>query len=95
VAVRRQKVKGTWYETTQRVACTYKCRRPFRAVRFQAVDAPEEYAILHPSPKVKGKWQLSLFDAEGPWGDRIRDTCSQAAQELSHVYQKWDVVDWG
>lgn len=78
----------------QAQTCTYRCIRPFKAARFQPQGKPGEFAILHPSTKVKGKWQLSLFDKDGPWGDRIRDTCTEAAQEMAGIHKEWYATDW-
>jgi len=74
--------------------CHWKCVRPFQVARLEAVKDPTNYAVLHPSTKEKGKWQLSLFDKDGPWGDRVRKTCSEAAEELRYVFPKWRVTDW-
>lgn len=35
-------------------------------------------AVIHPSTKERGRWQLSLFDKDGAFGDSIRDTCTEA-----------------
>lgn len=88
------KAEGTWDPIFENEICTYKCTRPFRAAKLRARKKPDDFAIVHMSPKEVGRWQLSLFDAEGPWGDRIRDTCTEAVDELRHVYRDWDVVDW-
>jgi hypothetical protein len=56
-----------------------------RAAQFRSTWAPDKYAILHPSSKKPGKWQLSYFDELGPWGDSgLHDTCSAALAEMEH-----------
>ncbi|KKN37645.1 hypothetical protein LCGC14_0761260 [marine sediment metagenome] len=92
--VRKMEVAGTWHPEFQGETCKWKCVRPFKVAQFEATKNPGNFAILHPSTKAKGKWQLSLFDKDGPWGDRIRDTCSEAATELQEVYRQWRVVEW-
>lgn len=74
--------------------CRWVCTRPFKVASFRAAKDPRQTAILHPSTKEPGKWQLSLFDEQGPWGDRVRSTCSEAADELRWVMPKWDVTGW-
>jgi hypothetical protein len=62
--------------------CKWRCRAPVRAARFIERRRPDHYAIVHPSTKEPGRWQVSFFDADGPWGDTARDTCSEAVAYL-------------
>jgi hypothetical protein len=63
-------------------SCQWKCVGPVRAAMFVEKRRPGSYAILHPSTKEPGTWQVSLFDKDGPWGDRPRATCNEAVAEL-------------
>jgi hypothetical protein len=71
--------------------CKFTCRGKVKVARFEATDS-DEYAILHPSTKKRGKWQLSWFDADGPYGDSERSTCSEAVKEMST--HRWKLTDW-
>lgn len=48
---------------------------------FRLRRDPSIYCILHPSTKEAGRWQMSKFDAEGPWGDVVRSTAAQAMKD--------------
>jgi len=89
------KKAGWWHPAFQATTCKYVCTRKPKVAQLAPMDSKhEEFAILHPSTKERGKWQISLFDKHGPWGDRVRDTCSEAVQELAEIYQRWRVTDW-
>ena len=64
-------------------SCQWQCTGRVKAARFIHRKNPGEFAILHPSSKPAVAWQVSLFDKDGPVGDRPRDSCSEAAKELS------------
>jgi hypothetical protein len=55
--------------------------RPVKAATFRH-PREDEHVILHPSTKYEGKWQLSWFDAEGPWSDTEVPSCTAGLQEL-------------
>jgi len=46
-------------------------------------------AVLHPSTKEPGRWQLSLFDKDGAFGDSIRDTCAAALDARDIIPDHW------
>ena len=60
----------------------FRCGPRLRSAKFQHRKDTEETVILHPSTKFRGKWQLSRFDAKGPWGDTI-GTCDELVNDLS------------
>ena len=63
---------------------------PVRAAKFRCAERPEWFAVLSPSAKEPGRWQLSTFDEQGPWGDVIRDTPDQAIKDGLDGYGcKW------
>lgn len=43
------------------------------------------WAAIHPSTVEAGRWQLTWFDALGPWGHTTRDTVAEAVKEAD-----WD-----
>jgi hypothetical protein len=63
--------------------CKWVCLRPFRAARFVGrKNRPGETAIVHRSTKRPGKWQVSYFDADGPWSDTEHSSCNAAVEDL-------------
>lgn len=77
--------------------CKWECDgTDLRVAQFRSRSDPRWYAILHPSTKEPGKWQLTSFDEKGPWGDVNRKTCAEAIQDeglnygwkLEHVVSK-------
>lgn len=47
-------------------------------------------AVITPSAKEKGRWQITKFDAKGPIGDSVRDTEKEAVKEgLESGYQQF------
>lgn len=76
----------------KRFGCEWSCARPFRVARFRNLKRPDQYAIVHPATKRAGWWQASLFDADGPYGDRLRDSCDKAVAALSP--REWAIVEW-
>lgn len=62
--------------------CRWRCRGPVRAAKFISRRDPEEYAVVHPATKARGRWQITYFDAAGPYSDTSRPTCTEAMAEL-------------
>lgn len=54
---------------------------PLRAALLRSKKDPRRYAILHRSTRNLGKWQLTLFDECGPFGDINRATPQDALVE--------------
>ena len=42
-----------------------------------------KYSIVSPSTKFKGKWQLTYFDEQGPWGDQTHNNLDEAIRQTS------------
>lgn len=64
-------------------SCKFRLTRPFKAATFVLKNSPGDYAIVHPSTKKSKTCQVSLFDKEGPWGDREYKTCSAAIASMN------------
>lgn len=69
--------------------CHWRCEAPFKAAKFVSNYYGDEYAILHPSTKKPGKWQLSFFDELGAAGDR-EGTCESVLKDLSR--REWKLA---
>lgn len=77
--------------------CSWVCRGPLRAAEFVSRSRPGRpagfwRAILHPSTKQPGRWQVSLFDSEGAWGDSVRDSCTEALDARDIHSSAWKLV---
>jgi hypothetical protein len=64
------------------VVRTWREREPIRSARFSMPKEPGMFAVLHPSTKRPGIWQLSYFDAGGAVGDAEFRTLREALREL-------------
>jgi len=52
------------------------------------LDGPDgKYAMITPSAKEAGKWQITKFDTRGPWEDRTARSLNEALEEMSGVKQ--------
>ena len=68
-------------------ACEWKIVGEFRGAEFASRSRPGEVAIVHPSTKAAGKWQVSFFDDQGPSRDSQH---SSAEDALKQVFpKKW------
>jgi hypothetical protein len=68
--------------------CRWTCPDGGETAQFRARWRKDLYAILHPSTKQRGKWQLTTFDKHGPIGDVIRSTCEKALEDEG-IDQNW------
>lgn len=73
--------------------CKWACR-PGANVRGAEFVGRGKYnqgwtAVLHPSTKERGRWQVSLFDKDGAFGDSIRDTCDEALDARDIYPGQW------
>lgn len=79
-----------------RPICRWVCRGPVRGAEF--VERPSKRgpgrfrAVLHPSTKQVGRWQVSLFDEDGAFGDSVRDTCTEALDARDITPSRWKLV---
>lgn len=62
--------------------CDWTPVGPFRGAEFVGRDSPNT-AIVHPSTKHDGKWQVSYFDDRGPVGDSQHPSASEALKQVS------------
>ena len=68
-------------------ACEWKVVGEFRGAEFVSRSRPGDFAIVHPSTKTSGKWQVSFFDDQGPSRDSQHSSVEDA---LKHVFpKKW------
>ena len=64
-------------------ACDWKPVRAFHAIEFMSRRRPGETVIVHPSAKSPGKWQVSLFDKDGPVNDSQHSSVEDALRRVS------------
>lgn len=74
--------------------CKWTCPRGGGTVQFRNRKRPEWFAVLHPSTKQKGKWQLSTFDERGAIGDVIRSSCEEALSD-GGIGRDWKIEEVG
>lgn len=60
----------------------WRCTQDFRIAEFQERKSPRHTAIVHPSIKHAGKWQLTFFDNDEPTGDIQGSSCDELLREL-------------
>lgn len=72
--------------------CQWACRGPMRAAEFVDRRDPSRRAVLHPSTKRAGAWQVSVFDDQGAVGDVVRDSCTQALKARDITPGRWKLV---
>lgn len=63
--------------------CNWKVAGAFRGAEFTSRRRAGEFAIVHPSTKQAGKWQVSFFDADGPSRDSQHSTVEDALAQVS------------
>lgn len=63
--------------------CEWKVVSEFRGAEFVSRKRPGEFAIVHPSPKSIGKWQVSMFDKDGPVSDSQHSEVADALRRVS------------
>lgn len=50
-------------------------------VRIAGVQGrPDWWALIHRSAREPGRWQISSFDAEGPWGHTCLDSMDECLE---------------
>lgn len=60
-----------------------------KAVRANSLAHDGRYAIVHPSAKQKGAFQISIFDQKGPVGDVQRGSIHFIADEFVRRYKQY------
>ena len=62
--------------------CDWKPIGPFRGAEFTSRTRVGETAIVHPSTKTAGKWQVSFFDEQGPSRDSQHSNLEDALKQV-------------
>jgi hypothetical protein len=68
-------------------SCDWKVVGPLRGAEFSSRMRRDESAIVHPSTKSIGKWQVSFFDELGPVRDSQHSSVEDALKQVSP--KKW------
>ena len=68
-------------------SCAWKVVGPLRGAEFSSRTRQDESAIVHPSTKSIGKWQVSFFDERGPVRDSQHVSVEDALKQVSP--KKW------
>lgn len=79
-------------ERPHKPLCKWVCRGPLRGAEFVDRRDPRRRAVLHPSTKQAGRWQVSVFDQGGAVGDVVRDSCAAALKDRDIVPGRWKLV---
>lgn len=74
--------------------CRWTCPRGGATVQFRYRKRPDWFAVLHPSTKERGKWQVSTFDKDGAIGDVIRADCETALSDAG-ITREWKIESIG
>lgn len=65
-----------------RKSCTWTPVGEFRGAQFSNRRQRDRYAIVHPSTKNVGKWQVSYFDEVGPISDTQHANAEDALKQV-------------
>jgi hypothetical protein len=68
-------------------SCDWKVVGPLRGAEFTSRQRKDESAIVHPSTKSTGKWQVSFFDELGAVRDSQHGSVEDALKQVSP--KKW------
>lgn len=68
-------------------SCDWKVVGELHGAQFSSRIRPDEYAIVHPSTKSVGKWQVSFFDELGPSRDSQHGSVEDALKQVPP--KKW------
>jgi len=68
-------------------ACEWKVVGPLRGAEFSSRTRSDESAIVHPSTKSIGKWQVSFFDELGAVRDSQHGSVEDALRQVPP--EKW------
>ena len=64
-------------------SCDWKAVGPLRGAEFTSRTRQHESAIVHPSTKSIGKWQVSFFDEQGAVRDSQHSSVDDALKQVS------------
>lgn len=73
----------------RRQICYWVCEGAVTGAEFVNRRDPTRTAILHPSTKKLGSFQVSRFDADGAVGDVVRSSCSAALRDSDITPGNW------
>ena len=62
--------------------CDWKVVATLRAAEFSSRTRRGETAIVHPSTKSLGKWQVSFFDEHGAVRDSLHPSADEALKQV-------------
>lgn len=68
-------------------SCDWKVVGPLRGAEFSSRTRHDESAIVHPSTKTVGRWQVSFFDELGPSRDSQHTSVEDALRQVPP--KKW------
>jgi len=68
-------------------SCDWKVVGTLRGAEFSSRTKSDEFAIVHPSTKSVGKWQVSFFDELGAVRDSQHSSVEDALKQVSP--KKW------
>ena len=63
-------------------SCNWKVVGDLRAAEFSSRTRSDETAIVHPSTKALGKWQVSFFDEQGAVRDSQHPSAEDALRQV-------------
>lgn len=63
-------------------SCDWKVVSPLQGAEFSSRTNRDESAIVHPSTKSVGKWQVSFFDELGPVRDSQHSNVEDALRQV-------------
>lgn len=63
--------------------CEWKVVGELRGAAFTSRTRRDEYAVIHPSTKAAGKWQVSFFDELGAVRDSQHTRVEDALKQVS------------
>ena len=63
-------------------SCDWTVVGTLRAAEFSSRTRPGETAIVHPSTKSLGRWQVSFFDERGAVRDSLHPTAEDALRQV-------------
>lgn len=74
-------------------SCVWTAVGDFHGAEFRSRKRKGEFAIVHPSPKTVGKWQVSFFDEDGPVRDSQHSEVSDALRQVPPKHWRLQSVE--
>lgn len=78
-------------ERRRRPSCRWVCRvgAPVQGALFEDRQDATSSAVLHPSTKRLGAWQVSFFDAQGAIRDVVAASCTDVLRAAQLTPGRW------